>query len=188
MSIKLKIPLLVLALFVAGGGVALYFLKPPPEDPLQVAVKAYADSLKPDVRKIELHENIADISVEPHGQHLFVSFIQKNGKWVLHKNLFDDFREFTADPAQERKILHRFASRIHQRFRMKINIRKALRKETRVEGDHLGVASRYTIFFSYPKVNERPAVRGQYIETYRYKDGAWQVEGVGRLIETLFQR
>ena len=187
MSIKRKIPLLVLGLFVAGGAVALYILKPPPEDPLQAAVKAYADSLDPDVRSVELHENIADIALEPHGQHLFVSFIQKNGKWVFGKNLVEDFRGFTTNPAQEQKILERFGTRIHQRFRMKIDIKKALPVSTYVEGDHLGVAGRYIISYSLPKVTEQPAVSGRYIETYRYKDGAWKVEGLGRIIEHLFQ-
>ena len=190
MSIKRKIPLIVLVLFAIGGGVALYLVKPPPEDPFKVAVMAYVDTVKKQrgVRSVIFHDNVVDIVVQPHGQHLFVSFIEKNGKWVLDKDLAIDFMKHTSNKATEKEILGRFGKRLHQRFRMELKIKEGLRVESYVDGDHLGVAGRYIIFYSLPKVNVRAPVTGRYIETFRYENNAWKVEGLGRIHETAFQR
>jgi len=183
-AFKQKIPVLAGAAVLSGGILALVFLaaRPPDEDRLLAAARVHAAGLGR-VRDVQVHPPVADVVLEPDGRCLFLEFVRRGGDWVFHRDLGRDFTEMMGRPEQEREVLNRLGQRLADRLRVPVTLKEGLRVEIEVFRDERGLAGRYGVGFAFPAGSEgRNPQRGRYLETYRYRDGAWILEGLGRLL------
>ncbi len=183
MAFKQKIPVLAGAAVLLGGLLALLLLaRPPEEDRLRAAVQEHARSLGP-VRDVQIHGAVADILLGPDGRSVFAEFAERGGKWVFVKDVGREFAEMMRAPEKEREALNRLAQRLGNQLRIPVSLREGLQVEMQVGRDDLGLVGQYLVRFAFPKSGDQDPQRGRYVETYRYRDGAWALEGtVGRLL------
>jgi hypothetical protein len=185
---KQNIPAIGLALLVVAVVAAFIFMSPSEEEQFIAAVRDYAPTLGTPVRVESLGDGLAEIELAPGKRLIWVEFTRQAGKWVFSKNLAVDFEKTLSEHEMEQEILGRLAKRISKRFpRFNISLKEGLQCFHLVVRESRGIIGRYRINFAYPEVEGRQLL-GRYEETFRYQDGTWVSEGVGRLFEQPWQR
>jgi hypothetical protein len=181
-AFKQKIPLAAGAAILAGGVALLVLLaRPPAEDRLMAAVRKHAASLGA-VRDLQIHGSIADVVLEPGDRCLFLEFDLRDGQWVFLKDLGRDFDQTMRTPERERESLNRLGHLLAERFNAAVKLKEGIRLELRVSRDEYGLAGQYLMSLSFPRPADGSPQRVRYLETFRYRDGRWELEGTrGRL-------
>jgi hypothetical protein len=174
MAFKRNLPLVGGFVIAAGIVAALIILQPSDSDRLHAAALQYAHA-QGSVTRFELRDAIALVGYAS-GAAQYVEFAKKDGRWAFHRDLEADFRAFARDPALADQVAQRLAKRLFDRFRQEIKFKEGIGVRTYLETDPLGIAARYLVGFTYPNGSS-----GQYVETFRYKDGRWTSEGLGRM-------
>lgn len=182
MAFKQKIPILAGAAILAGGVAVLFLLaRPPEEDLLRDAVRKHAATLGT-VREFQVHGSIADVVLEPGDRCLFLEFGRRDGQWVFLKDLGRDFDQAMRSPERERESLNRLGTLLAERFNTAVTLKEGIRLELRVSRDEYGLAGQYLMALSFPRPADGTPQRVRYLETFRYRDGRWELEGTrGRL-------
>lgn len=187
MASKKSLPIAAAGVLLAGLTAALIVLRPLPEEKLrEAALKHGASQIQGSgsVLGVDLLPgHLAEIVLGPQGRRLYVEFALKDGAWVVAKDLPKDFELFAADPAVQQNILGNLARRIHARWRFEVDLKAGLPCDFMVQRDGDTIAGQCMLSFTYPKTGE-----GRYIETFRYKAGAWISDGPGSLMETRKQK
>jgi len=182
MGLRGKIPILAGAAILLAGFLALFFfVRPPEEDLLVAAARRHAETLGP-VRDVQLHGTMADILLDPDGRCIFAEFARRDGRWAFVKDVGREFVDQMRTPEKEREVLGRLGKRLSDQLRVSVTLREGLTVEIQVSRDERGILGQYYIGFAFPKSGEQEPQRGRYIENYRYENGGWSLEGLGRLI------
>jgi hypothetical protein len=182
-AFKQKIPVLAGAAVLLGGLLVLLLLaRPPAEDRLLADARRHASSLGT-VRDITLHGPIADVLMEPGDRSLYLEFAWRGGEWVFVKDVGREFVDTLRSPEKEREVLNRLGQRLSDQIKAPVTLKEGLQVDLQVARDEYGLAGQYLVRFAFPKAGEVDPQRGRYLETYRYRDGRWDLEGTtGRLM------
>ena len=178
---NLPIPVILTVCVLAGLGAAVFLHEPPEEDQIRQAVDRYAATLGP-VKQLEIHGTVADIIAGDKNTLIYAEFEKRDGTWTYARNLAEEFSRAMKDPDTQKKVLSQLGGRVSQRFQSAVTFNEGLRGfEYELHRDpSLGaVVGTCTVSFAYPGGQRR----GQYVETFHWKEGRWQSTGPGSLFD-----
>lgn len=176
MAFKQNLPAAILGLLAAGVGVAVWILRPGPEDSLRRAAEEYARGLGP-VVELHLFGPVADIALAD-GRIVHAEFAFREGRWRFSRDLFKELENEIR--ASEAEVLRRLGQRLADRFREPVTIKEGLRYEFSTAREDDRLVGRCLVFFRYPS-----GLSGRYLETFHYAEGRWCSDGPGALYDAL---
>ena len=179
MTFKQNLPAFAI-LASAGAVVGLIVLtRPPDEDLLRQAAAEHVKTLDK-ARDFKVVGDTVDV-LHADGAVVHLAFARRDGAWAYDRELSKDFAERMRDSAMARDVLERLGRRISQRFNANVDV-PGLRYAFRVYRDPKGVLGEVAVVFDYPKV-EGKSRTGRYVETFLWKDGRWESQGLGALFD-----
>ncbi|HEX7897130.1 MAG TPA: hypothetical protein VF950_05190 [Planctomycetota bacterium] len=183
MAFKQNLPAVAI-LASAGAVVGLIVLtRPPDEDLLRQAAAAHVKTMDK-ARDFQVFGETVDV-LHADGSVAHLAFAKRDGAWAFDRELSGDFAQRMRDPAMSRDILERLGRRLAQRFNADIKVSEGLQYGFRVHRDPAkGVAGEVAVSFAYPKTPDGKQMRGRYVETFLWKDGRWDSQGVGALFDS----
>ena len=178
-AFKQNLPVLALFLIAAAIVFSVIVLQPSEEDRLRATAQEYARTLGP-VREVAVRGTLAEITLT-NNRTLFADFEKKEGKWVLARDLFQEFEKTVK--AGEGDVLKRLGERLAARFNTTVKVNEGLRYEYEVSRDATGPVGSLVVSFRYGS-----GASGRYVEFYRYEAGRWTSQGAGRLFDQIPQK
>jgi hypothetical protein len=176
----------ILAVLAAAGAVVLFLVvtAPSDDDLLRQAAAEHVKTLG-QARDFQVSGDVVDV-VLADGSFAHLAFVKRDDRWTFDRDLAADFARHMRDPAAGRELLERLGRRLVQRFNQDVKVGEGLQYAFRVGRDPQGVVGEVAVSFAYPGGETRP--RGRYIETFRWRDRAWQSQGVGALLDSAAPR